>query len=83
MAILRKRGDKQSYLVRDELCIGMPCLNAHRIAIRGATSSGSRSTGRFTYECGTRHYGGCPRPRPEFDKALARDRRAEGMRIKG
>lgn len=80
MATIRQKGDPHPYDVRDADCIGRPCLRLHPIAVRGATGSGSRATGRFTYECGHRAYHGCPDPRPEADPGLTRQRRAEGMR---
>ena len=81
MTQIKKRGDKHKYDVRSRECIGLSCLNIHPRQVRGATGSGSRNTGRWVHACTHRDYYGCPRPLPVFDKNLARDRRAEGMKI--
>ena len=81
-ATIRVKGDRNLYAVRDRECIGRACLRLHPIEVRGATSSGSRSTGRYTYECGERHYRGCPKePDSAFSKVRAALRRNEGMRV--
>ena len=75
--------DKTHYLVRDPNCIGRPCLNIHRISIRGATgASGSRFVG-YRDCCARRDYYGCPSPIPEFDKKLAAERKKNGMKNHG
>ena len=76
------RDDRKKYDVRDKDCLGRTCLRLYPIDIRGATSYGSRSTGRKAYECSCRYHFGCPRVLPEFDKNLARERRKEGMRLR-
>ena len=78
---IRIKGDPHVYEVKDRQCIGRGCLALHPIQVRGATSSGSRSTGRYRYACGRRDYHGCPQPIPEFNPELAKQRqREEGMR---
>ena len=75
------RADRKKYDVLEKECLGRTCLRLYPIDIRGATSSGSRNTGRKAYECAYRYHFGCPRDLPEFNKDLARERRKEGMRF--
>lgn len=79
-AVIRIKGDKHRYDVRAKECIGMPCLNVHQVSSRAPTMSGSRLVG-YRYCCARRDYDGCPNPLPEYDKALAAERRKEGMRV--
>ena len=82
MAEIKIKGDSHRYDVRDRECIGLPCLNCHPIQARGATgSSGSRSLGYYHYGCATRNYRGCPQPIPDYDKNLAKERHADGMKV--
>ena len=80
---LRKIGEKgKRYDVRDKLCIGRDCLRLHDVAIRGATSYGSRTSG-YRSCCARREYGGCPSPLPAFDRHLASVQRFSGIRVVG
>ena len=83
MATIRIKGDKHRYNVKDDACIGRPCLALHPVQVRGATSSGSRNTGAVRHECGRRAYHGCPQPLPAFDKELAAEHKRQGMKTGG
>lgn len=80
--IVRIKGDKHHYDVKDKDCIGRPCLRVHPVQTLAPVASGYRSTGHTRYVCAERDYNGCPQPNPPFDKALAAQRRREGMSIK-
>ena len=46
MARVKRKGDKRKYWMRDRKCAGYGCFAPDLYQIRGATSSGSRDTGR-------------------------------------
>ena len=79
-AVIRLKGDRSRYDVRDRQCIGRECLNVHRVSVRGATASGSRLVG-YRDCCARRDYHGCPQPLPSYERAIAAKRRKEGMRV--
>ena len=72
-------GKRVWYDVRDQDCLGMTCLRLYPIQVRGATTSGSRSTGRMAYECAERYVRGCPRD-AEAVPETARARKEAGYR---
>lgn len=81
MATIRIKGDKAKYSVKDRECLGRECLALSHYQTRGATLGGSRNTGDSSPCCINRAYRGCPTPIPEFDKALAAKRKADGMKV--
>ena len=82
MAILTQKGNRTRYWVMDRGCLGRDCLALGRYQHRGATSSGSRSTGASSPMCMTNAYRGCPQPLPEIDKGLAAENRRAGMKVR-
>ena len=80
MTVIRIKGDKAKYDVRSKDCIGLPCLKLHAVSIRSAMSSGGSRLAGYRHCCARREYENCPQPIPEFDKALAAQRRKEGYK---
>jgi len=78
--ILRKTHDKNRYDFRDAECLSAACFAPGIYQIRGATLSGSRSTGATRPCCMRRAYHGCPTEVVHLDR-LRRERREEGWRI--
>jgi hypothetical protein len=78
--VFRKKGDKAKFDFRDKSCIGLSCWAPGHFQHRGATMSGSRSTGRSSPCCLNRAYHGCPTPIPVVDDTLAPKRKSEGWR---
>lgn len=79
MTEVRRKRSKVKYWVFDRLCIGRSCFNPGQFQHRGATPSGSRNTGSFSFACLNNCYHGCPSPMEEFDKQLAKQRHQEGL----
>ena len=65
---VRKVGTKEWYSVLDGDCPARSCAALGVWHVRGATSSGSRSTGDRRHACLTREARGCPQrlPKPEW-----------------
>jgi hypothetical protein len=81
--LFRKKYDKPGtrFDFLDARCIEASCWAPGEYQHRGATSSGSRSTGSASRCCLSRAYRGCPRPDERgYDVALGRLRRAEGWK---
>jgi hypothetical protein len=83
MANFVQKGDKAVYSFVDQVCLGRACWAPGHFQHRGATMSGSRSTGASSATCMRRAYHGCPNDddRP-YDVALAKKRKAEGWKRK-
>lgn len=84
MAMIRKKGDKSPYSVYDRDCLGRACLSIGHYQTRGATLSGSRSTGDCSPCCMTRAYHGCPSNDKELytvNLDLIKQRKSEGMKV--
>jgi hypothetical protein len=79
MTQLKKDG--KNYWVLDRQCIGRACLALGSYQHRGASGAGlgTHRTGQVMLCCLTNAYHGCPEQRP-YDKKLARERRAEGIK---
>ena len=57
---VRKAGRKGRYWVFSLYCLGCRCFQPGEYQHRGATSSGSHSTGKSTLTCMRSAYRGCP-----------------------
>lgn len=80
MTILRKKYDKNKYEFRDAECLKAECFQPGEYHHRGATSSGSRSTGKTSPCCMRRAYHGCPNDVVYMDDLLKK-RKEEGWRV--
>jgi len=72
--------EKHQYDFLDADCIGRLCFSPGEYQHRGATMSGSRNTGAYSYVCMRRAYHGCPSPLAEYDTAIAVEHAKEGWR---
>ncbi len=83
MAVIKLKGDKSSYKVRDADCLARSCLQLGHYQVRGGTLSGSRNTGSTDACCMRRAYHGCPspgEPEVEIKDDLRAERKAAGMK---
>lgn len=78
MSEVRKTGEKGRFRVIDRHCLGRECFRPGEYHTRGATLSGSRSTGASQLCCTYNAYHGCPHPIPDPDPELTKERKAEG-----
>lgn len=81
MTQFRKKYERGRYNFLDARCIEASCFQPIEYQHRGATSSGSRSTGSTTLCCGQRAYRGCPAEHERgYDPTAGTSRRREGWR---
>ena len=80
MSEVRIKGSPYRYWVLDSRCIGKDCFVPGTYQHRGATLSGSKSSGTSRI-CMTNAYRGCPDGR-EYSEELAKKRKVEGWKIK-
>ena len=84
MARVRRKGSRDTYWVLDEFCISRECFKPGHYEHRGATGSGSRSTGRVTLRCMRNAHHGCPLEKDmSYSDALAKMRKKEGWKNVG
>jgi len=81
MTSFRRPGDRGSYAFLNKRCIEATCWAPGEYETRGATPSGSRSTGETQKCCVRRAYHGCPdEPDRLYSIDVARSRKAEGWK---
>lgn len=81
MAAFRRTGERGSYAFLDNRCIEAACWAPGTYATRGATPSGSRSTGESQKCCVRRAYHGCPDEAERlYNIDVARSRKDEGWK---
>jgi hypothetical protein len=80
VTILRKKYDRNKYDFRDAKCLEADCFQPGEYHHRGATSSGSRATGKTSACCMRRAYHGCPND-VVYLPETAKERKKEGWRV--